>query len=107
MQWDIKNDEGTHIINMSLYGLSAKYVVMNKVSTSYNPWPVCKLRYWTRGQPDPPKDCECPTNRMDRNLDDAWWAYQPAYKTLIGSSPYKMVCGKACHLLAKLKHKAY
>nr|GEW08424.1 reverse transcriptase domain-containing protein [Tanacetum cinerariifolium] len=36
-------------------------------------------------------------------------AYHPqtTYKTPIGCTPYKLVYGKACHLLIKLEHKAY
>ncbi|XP_076899223.1 uncharacterized protein LOC143553034 [Bidens hawaiensis] len=48
--------------------------------------------------------------RVDRKdwstkLDDALWAYRTAYKTPIGTTPYRLVYGKGCHLPMELAHR--
>ncbi|KAD2393546.1 hypothetical protein E3N88_40523 [Mikania micrantha] len=48
-------------------------------------------------------------NRLDwaYKLDDALWAFRTAYKTPTGSTPFRMIYGKACHLPVEMEHRAY
>nr|GEY28317.1 reverse transcriptase domain-containing protein [Tanacetum cinerariifolium] len=42
-----------------------------------------------------------------RKLDDSLWAFRIAYKTPTGTTPYKLIYGKNCHLPFEIEHRAY
>ncbi|GJV85139.1 DNA-directed DNA polymerase [Tanacetum coccineum] len=48
-------------------------------------------------------------NRKDWSykLDDALWAFRTAFKTPLGTTSFRIIYGKACHLPVKFEHKAY
>ncbi|GJZ04104.1 reverse transcriptase domain-containing protein, partial [Tanacetum coccineum] len=42
-----------------------------------------------------------------RKLDDTLWAFRTAYKKPTGTTPYKLIYGKNCHLAFEIEHRAY
>jgi hypothetical protein len=40
-------------------------------------------------------------------LPEALWAYQTAYKTPLGMSPYQLVYEKTCHIHVEIEFKAH
>ncbi|GJR71498.1 reverse transcriptase domain-containing protein [Tanacetum coccineum] len=46
-------------------------------------------------------------NALKLKFDDALWAFKTAYKTPTGTTPYKLLYGKNCHLPFEIEHRAY
>nr|GFA98933.1 reverse transcriptase domain-containing protein [Tanacetum cinerariifolium] len=104
----IISDRGTHFCNDQFAKVMHKYGVTHRLSTTYHPQTSGQVKVSNRGLK---RILERTIGQNHASwsdkLEDALWAFRTAYKTPIGCTPYKLVCGKACHLLMELKHKAY
>nr|GEV69637.1 reverse transcriptase domain-containing protein [Tanacetum cinerariifolium] len=102
------SDRGTHFCNKQFSKVMLKYGVTHRLSTAYHPQTSGQVEVSNRGLKRI-LERTIGENRASWSdkLDDALWAFRTAYKTPIGCTPYKLLYGKACHLLIELEQEAY
>nr|GEU59586.1 reverse transcriptase domain-containing protein [Tanacetum cinerariifolium] len=104
----IISDRGTHFCNDQFAKVMQKFGVTHRLATPYHPQTSGQVEVSNSGLKRILERTvgENHASWSDK-VDDALWAFRTAYKTPIGCTSYKLVYGKACHLLIKLEHKAY
>nr|GEZ10858.1 hypothetical protein [Tanacetum cinerariifolium] len=104
----IISDRGTHFCNDQFSKVMLKYKVTHRLSIAYHPQTSGQVEVSNRGLKRIIERTigENRASWSDK-LDDALWAFRTSHKTPIGCTPYKLMYGKACHLLIELEHKAY
>nr|GEV79080.1 reverse transcriptase domain-containing protein [Tanacetum cinerariifolium] len=104
----IISDRGMHFCNDQFAKVMLKYGVTHHLATLYHPQTSGQVEVSNRGLKRI-LERTVGENRASWSdkLDDALWAFQTAYKTPIGCTPYKLVYRKACHPSIELEQKAY
>lgn len=104
----VLSDSGSYFILKIFEKLLLKYGVGHRITTPYHPQTSGQVEISDR---EIKKILEktVATSRQDwsSKLHEALWSYRTAYKTTIGTTPFKLVYGKSYHLLVELEHKAY
>ncbi|XP_076952175.1 uncharacterized protein LOC143625787 [Bidens hawaiensis] len=90
------------------HSLLKRYGVDHRIVTPYHPQTSGHVEVSNRQI----KQILQKTVRTDRKewstkLTDALWAYRTAFKTPIGTTPYRLVYGKDCHLSVEIAQRAY
>ncbi|KAI3776250.1 hypothetical protein L1987_46023 [Smallanthus sonchifolius] len=103
----IISDRGTHFCNAVMEKALERYGVTHHLSTAYHPQTNGQVENANRGVK---RILEKTVGKSRKDwsdkIDDALWVFRTAYKTPLGTTPFMIVYGKACHLPVELEHRA-
>ena len=103
-------DGGTHFYNKLVDKVLQKYGVRHHTSLAYHPQENSQVEVSNREIKcimQKKKTVNSSRKDWSNKIDDALLAYMTTFKTPLGMSPFRLVYGKACHLLVELEHRAY
>lgn len=102
------SNNGLYFISRIFDNLLNKYGVKHRVTTPYHPQTSGQVEVSNRKIKQILEIIvSISIKDWSMRLQKALWSYRTAYKTPIGTTPYKLVYGKSCHLPFELEHKAY
>ncbi|GKE29413.1 reverse transcriptase domain-containing protein, partial [Tanacetum coccineum] len=100
------SDRRTHFRNSQLEKALQRYGVTHKLSMAYHPQSNGQTKVTNRAiKRILERLVGYNPKGWSEKLNDALWAFRTAYKTPTGSTPFRLVYRKACHLPVEIKHK--
>ncbi|GKD75019.1 reverse transcriptase domain-containing protein [Tanacetum coccineum] len=102
------SDRGTHFCNYQMERAMKRYRVVHRFSTAYHPQINGQVKNTNRViKRILEKTIGNNKKELSHKLDDTLWAFRVAFTTPLGTTSFRIIYGKACHLPVELEHKAY